>query len=59
MMKKKYIVPQACTIDMQPIQLFAYSVQSGTADPDSPILVKRNEWDIFGESEDDEPKGFD
>lgn len=50
MEKIRYIRPQVCIYEVHPAQMLALSIiQGGTADQGAEVLVKGNEWDIFGE----------
>lgn len=45
-----YNRPQACIYEVHTAQMIALSIiQGGTADQGAEVLVKRNEWNIFGE----------
>ena len=42
--------PQVCLHEVHPEQVLALSIIEGvTADQNSDVLVKQNDWDIFGE----------
>lgn len=50
MNKKQYITPQLRILAVQPARMLALSIIEGaTADQNSDVLVKQNDWDIFGE----------
>lgn len=47
---KTYHKPETEILPIELEQMVALSVQTGDADPSSPILVKENEhWDIWGQ----------
>lgn len=55
MSKKHYIIPQVCPYEVHPAQMQALSIiQGATADQNSDVLVKGNDWDIFGEDNSNE-----
>lgn len=52
-MKKKYIAPALEAFPVEVQQIIALSLMDGKAN-DSDALVKENDWDIFGEYEEDD-----
>ena len=51
-MKKTYIIPRTEMIDIQLEGLLALSMTSDPADSDPALVKERNEWDIWGNSND-------
>lgn len=52
-MKKKYIAPALEAFPVEVQQIIALSLMDGKAN-DSDALVKDNDWDIFGEYEEND-----
>lgn len=50
MNKKRYISPQMYLYQVHSAQMLALSIiQGATADQNADVLVKGNDWDIFGD----------
>ncbi len=47
-MKKTYIIPEVTVLQLQTHSMMALSMLTGDADPDSEVLVKEDNWEIWG-----------
>lgn len=55
MNRKHYMSPQVYLHEVHPAQMLALSIIRGTtADQNSDVLVKQNDWDIFDDDADEE-----
>lgn len=50
-MKKTYMVPAIQADEAQAATIMAVSLQEGSADPNTEVLTKENEWSIWGDEE--------
>ena len=52
MKRKAYTAPILRTMRIVPVKMLTVSIiQDGTADPDADILVKSNNWNLFGDND--------